>query len=222
MDASAQRTKLRIALALAFAGLSGACGSLEGLVPGAPDARTSVGAAAHSAPATNADKIVVLPMTAEDLDCPAVEVEDGAATARIGGPENSAVQHQFDLVDTARECQPAGNQFSLKVGVTGRLLIGPAGSPGTYSTNVKVLVRREVDQKTAFEKSYRVEANTGSAYEAPFRLVTELIMLPMYRPQLNDDYSIFVGFDNGRNVALERPRHRRKPQQAKAAAPAAQ
>ncbi len=222
MNASARRANPRIALALAVAGLSSGCGSLEGLIPGAPDSRTSAGVAAHSAPATNADKIVVLPMSAEDLDCPTVEVEDGAATARVGGPDNLSVRYQFDLVDTARECQPAGNQFSLKVGVTGRLLVGPAGSPGTYSTNLKVLVRREIDQKTAFEKSYRVEANTGSAYEAPFRLVTELIMLPMYRAQLNSDYSIFVGFDNGRNVALERPRHRRKPQQAKAAAPAAQ
>ena len=66
-------------------------------------------------PATGADKIVVLPMTAEDvLECPVVEIEDGAATARVGGPENSAVRYQFDLVDTARECQPRGDQFSLE------------------------------------------------------------------------------------------------------------
>jgi hypothetical protein len=38
---------------------------------------------------------------------------------------------------------------------------------------------------------------------------------------LNDDYSIFVGFDNGRNVALERPRHHQKPKQKQAAAAAA-
>jgi hypothetical protein len=173
-------------------------------------------------PGDTANKMVVVPMTAEDLECPVVEVEDGAATSRVGGPENSAVRYQFDLVDTARECQPHGDQFSLKIGVSGRLLIGPAGAPGAYSTNVKVLVRREVDQKTVFEKTYHVEANTSGAVQAPFRVVTEPLMLPMARPQLNDDYSIFVGFDNGHNVALERPRHHRKPNQKDAAAAAPQ
>ena len=90
------------------------------------------------------------------------------------------------------------------------MLIGPAGSPGAYSADVKVLVRREVDQKTAFEKTYKVEANTGGAAQAPFQIVTEPILLPLTRAKLNDDYSIFVGFDNGHNAAIERPRG--KPQ----------
>jgi hypothetical protein len=85
-----------------------------------------------------------------------------------------------------------------------------------------VLVRREVDQKTVFEKTYRAEGNTGGGVQAPFRVVTELIMLPLTRAQLNDDYSIFVGFDNGKNVAQERPRHHRKPQQKEASGPAQQ
>jgi hypothetical protein len=220
MKACALGFNLRIGLALALAGLLGACNTVDSIIP--QSSRTQSGIEAHVTPETAADKIVVLPMTAEDLDCPVVEVEDGAATARVGGPENPAVRYQFDLVDTARECQPLGGQFSLKVGVSGRLLIGPAGSPGAYSTNLKVLVRREIDQKTIFEKTYRVEANTAGGVQAPFRMVTEPIVLPMTRPALNDDYSIFVGFDNGRNVALERPHHHRKPKQNEASAPATQ
>jgi hypothetical protein len=220
MYARALVLNLRIALWPVLAGLLGACGTVESIIP--QSARTQSGVEAHVNPGTSADKIVVLPMSADDLECPVVEIEDGAATARVGGPENTAVRYQFDLVDTARECQPRGDQFSLKVGVAGRLLIGPAGSPGAYSTNVKVLVRREVDQKTVFEKTYRVEANTAGGVQAPFRLVTELVMLPLTRAQLNDDYSIFVGFDNGRNVAIERPRHHHKPQQKEAASPAPQ
>jgi len=209
----------RIGVAVILGGLLAACGAIDSIIPSS--SRTQAGVEAHMNAGTSADKIVVLPMSAEDLECPVVEVEDGAATARVGGPENSAVRYQFDLVDTARECQPQGQQFSLKVGVSGLLLIGPAGSPGAYSTNVKVLVRREVDQKTIFEKTYRVEADTAGGVQAPFRTVTEPIILPFTRTDLNDDYSIFVGFDNGRNVALERPRHHQKPKQKEAAAAAA-
>ena len=220
MYARALGLKLRIGVAAVLAGLLAACGTIESIVPNS--SRTQSGAETHVGPGTSADKIVVLPMRAEDLECPVVEVEDGAATARVGGPENSAVRYQFDLNDTARECQPRGDQFSLKVGVSGRLLIGPAGSPGAYSTNLKVLVRREVDQKNVFEKTYRVEANTAGADQAPFRVVTEPIMLPLTRAQLNDDYSIFVGFDTGRNVAMERPHQHRKPKQKESSAPAPQ
>jgi hypothetical protein len=211
----------RLCAALAFATLAGACSTMETIIPNSASQRAEAGVASHNAPESKSDKIVVLPLGAEDLECPVVEVEDGAATSRFGGPENSAVRYQFDVVDTARECEPQGNQFSLKVGVSGRLLIGPAGSPGPYSTVVKVLVRREVDEKTVFEKTYRVEANTAGGVQAPFHVVTEPILLPLTRADLNSDYSIFVGFDNGHNVAMERPRQHRKPKQ-KPAATAAQ
>jgi hypothetical protein len=207
----------RVAVALALVAACGACSSVDAILPSRGlDAQTIDGASSHSPPAKESDKIVRLPMNSEDLDCPEVEVEDGASTTRVGGPDNAAVRYQFDIVDTARECQPQGHEFSLKVGVSGRLLIGPAGSPGAYSTTLKVIVRREVDQKTAFEKTYKVEANTAGAVQAPYQIVTEPIVLPLTRPQLNNDYSIFVGFDTGRNVALERPRHRRKPRAAAA------
>jgi len=213
MHANALGLNLRIGLVAVLTGLLGACATVEAIIPVSHSAQSEAGVQSHMSPGTNADKIVVLPMSAEDLECPVVELQDGAATVRVGGAENSAVRYQFDLVDTARECQPRGDQFSLKVGVSGRLLIGPAGSPGAYSTNVKVIVRREVDQKTIFEKTYRAEANTAGGAEAPFRVVTEPIMLPFTRTKLNDDYSIFVGFENGRNVEIERPRHHRKPKQ---------
>ena len=220
MHASKLGLNFRIGLAVAMASLLGACNPVDSIVPKSP--RAVAGEASLQGPGTSADKIVVKPMTAEDLECPVVEIEDGAATERVGGPENSAVRYQFDLVDTARECQPRGDQFSLKVGVSGRLLIGPAGSPGAYSTNVKVLVRRDVDHKTIFEKTYRVEANTAGGVQTPFQVVTELIMLPLTRTKLNDDYSIFVGFDNGKNEAIERPSHHRKPKQKEASNPAPQ
>ncbi len=200
------RRKFRMVMALGLAGLGGACSAIESVVPAAFTQKTSQSD-------DSANKIVRLPMTSEDLDCPIVEVQDGGATARVGGPENSAVRYQFDIADTARECHPqGGNQFDVKVGVSGHLLIGPAGSPGAYSTTLRVVVRREVDKKDVFTKSYRIEANASGAAEAPYQLVTEPIVLPMTRPNLNLDYSILVGFDSGRVAQSTHPRHRRKAQ----------
>ena len=176
--------KLACAVGLA-AGVSG-CSTLESIIPTggtAPSnsASPKVFTGDHVTPETPADKVVVLPMTSLELDCPAVEVVDGAATQRFGGPANSEVRYQFDIGDTARECQPAGSNFTVKVGISGLLLIGPAGKPGAYSTNVKVRVKREVDQKYVFEKSYHVEANTNADTRAPFQVVTEPITLPFTR-----------------------------------------
>ena len=120
----------KMALAVAVAALCGACSNTETLIPSFTSVRTATGEANSHPTSDNAsDKIVALPMSAADLDCPVVEVEDGAATARFGGAENASVRYQFDIIDAARECQPQGSQFALKVGVSGRLLIGPAGTP---------------------------------------------------------------------------------------------
>jgi hypothetical protein len=169
MNASGQYRTLGIVLALGLAGLGSACNTMQTLIPGAYSSRTQAGVESHSGTTKESDKLVVLPLSAADLDCPIVEVEDGAAAVRVGGPANAEVRYQFDIGDTARECQPQGSNFSLKVGISGRLLI--------------------------------------------FQLVTDPILLPLTSKRLNDDYSIFIGFDNGHNAASERPRSHRKPAQ---------
>jgi hypothetical protein len=216
MNARGRYRTLRVALAIGLAGLGTACNTMQTLIPGAPSSRTQAGVESHSGPTRESDKVVTLPLSATDIDCPIVEVEDGAAATRVGGTSNAEVRYQFDIGDTARECQPQGTNFALKIGISGRLLIGPAGSPGTYSAVLKVLLRSEADQKTAFEKAYKIEVNTQGANQAPFQLVTDPILLPLTSKRLNDDYSIFVGFDNGHNAAIERPRGHRKPAQTSA------
>jgi hypothetical protein len=213
MNATVLYRNLRVVLALGLASLCSACNTMQTLIPGADSSRSQAGVESHSGTTKESDKAVVLPLSAADIDCPIVEVEDGAAATRVGGPSNAEVRYQFDIADTARECQPQGSNFALKIGISGHLLIGPAGSPGTFSANLKVLVRREADQQTAFEKTYKIEVNTQGAAQGPFQMVTDPILLPLTRKNLNDDYSIFVGFDNGHNAANERPRGHRKPAQ---------
>ena len=196
---------LSLALALSAAGLLGACSTLDSFMPGAHSVRDTV--PANDAKASESEKPVALPLTADELQCPPVEIDEGGAAARVGGPENATVRYQFAISQTARECAPVStSQFTLKVGVSGRLLIGPAGKPGAYSAPLRVTVHDENTKKDAFTKVYKVEASVPDAGDAPFNLVTEPIVLPMTRTELADDYTLTVGFDNGKAAASPAPK----------------
>ena len=210
---------LPLALALSAAGLLSACSTLDSFMPGAHPAPESVPVSDPKTP--NSEKVVALPLSADELQCPPIEIDEGGAAARVGGPENATVRYQFAISNTARECAPVStNQFTLKVGVSGRLLIGPAGKPGTYSAPLRVTVHDENAKKDAFTKVYKVEATVPDAGDAPFNLVTEPIVLPMTRTELADDYTLTVGFDNGKAAApAAKPQKPRKPRPVKTDAP---
>jgi hypothetical protein len=211
MSASAFAKNLRFALVLGAAGLCGACSSMENLIPSSFTASKPVAnASAKGQDVRESEKIVRLPLSSQDLDCPTVDIQDGAASLRVGGAENVSVRYQFDISQTARECAPQhDNNFSLTVGVSGHLLIGPAGTPGVYSAPLRVTVRREADQQPAYSKVYKLEADTAGAAETLFQFVSEPIVLPMTRTELADDYSIIIGFDNGPAAKVAPPPKRR-------------
>jgi hypothetical protein len=214
---------LPFALALSAAGLVGACSSFDGVYPTSWSPRQ--GAQQDKRDTPDSEKVVRLPLSAEELDCPPVEIDEGGAAARVGGPENASVRYQFAISQTARECAPiSNNQFTLKVGVSGRLLIGPAGKPGAYSAPLRVTVHDENAKKDAFTKVYKIEASVPDSGDAPFNLVTEPIVLPMTHTELADDYTLTVGFDNGKAATSSTPKtpkspKPRKPQPAKTDAP---
>ncbi len=163
-------------------------------------------------PAANpSEKLNVLPVASRDINCPPVDVADGGAALRVGGPDNPSVRYQFNIGDTARECDPAGpRQAAIKVGVAGEVVIGPAGSAGTYTAPLKISVTRQSDNKEVFSKTYRVEATTDGINAGKFRIVSEPIMLPLNTLQLAEVYSISVGFEGGAARGSAPKHHRRR------------
>ena len=144
------------------------------------------------------DRLKVLPVAAQDINCPEVTVADGGAALRVGGPENSSVRYQFNIEDTARQCDPAGaGQAGVKIGVAGQVVIGPAGQAGTFSAPLKITVTRLTDNTSIFSQTYRAEATTDGVKGGQFRIVTDPVNLPMPTLQLADLYSITVGFEGG-------------------------
>ncbi|MGD0721370.1 MAG: hypothetical protein ABR970_10050 [Roseiarcus sp.] len=193
---------MRLAFVAGLAGLTASCSSLGSLDP----ANLISAGAATQAPAT-----AVGAAQPADIDCPVIEVQDGTAYVRVGGQANDTVRYQFDITNTARECHVLGAQFAIKVGVAGHLLIGPAGQPGAYATQLRIVMRRDADQKPEFSKLYKIEADTAGASQAPFQFVSEPIMLPYTHPQADQDYTILVGFDAGHAPEAPKPHRKNKP-----------
>ena len=146
-----------------------------------------------------AEKLVVLPPSSADIVCPIVEIREGGAALRNGGPSNESVRTQFQVDNTARECDPGASpsQITVKIGIQGKLLIGPAGSPGTYGADLRVAIRHDADQKIVVAKTYHVSATSNAGGEGPFEIVTELLPLNVDGYDVANQYSIFVGFGAG-------------------------
>jgi len=139
-----------------------------------------------------------------DVECPSVEVRTGATTLMIGSkpgegePTALDLRYQASMVRTARECQVNAGIMNMKVGVEGRVITGPAGSPGTIDLPLRIAVVHEgVNPKTIVSKFARVQVTVANAADrVPFTHVDSDISFPMPQPIANiDSYVVYVGFD---------------------------
>ncbi|MFN3889146.1 MAG: hypothetical protein ACK4MV_02025 [Beijerinckiaceae bacterium] len=218
--APASRGGAAVALLLALSGCGGGSyvGSLFGSSSSSSSAASSqtASAAQQDDAASGPPKSAVLPLFGTgptELACPYVDVRDGAAAHRVyaGQPSNATVRYQFSMGDIARECRVAGDQLILKVGVEGRVLLGPAGSPGSFTVPVSIAVRDEATEKFILNRNYRVAANipAGSSGTA-FAVVSEEISVPYKGLEANEHYQVFVGFEGASAANAPQAARRRR------------
>ncbi len=133
--------------------------------------------------------------------CPQVVVLEGTAASQAyaGTPPSSAnLRYQYALDDTARECTLEGDQLAIKIGVAGKVLLGPAGSPGAFSVPVRMAVLRERDNLPIVSKLYRAAVTVAAGQTgADFTIVSEPLRVPFIQDRAEDDYTIKVGLDEG-------------------------
>ena len=140
-----------------------------------------------------------------DVECPGVAVRTGAATLAIGKtpgdlqPSALDLKYQGTIIRTARECHVNAGVMTIKVGIEGRVITGPAGGPGTVEVPLRMAVVQEgVEPKTIASKLAIVPvtiAETGGG-RATFTHVETDIAFPLpIRPSDIDAYVIYVGFD---------------------------
>jgi hypothetical protein len=170
--------------------------------PSLPSWFTSSGSNANASAAAPNTSGAPMPL---DFECPPVQVRTGASTlsasATPGEPTATSLRYQVSIGATARECRvgPTPNTVTLKVGMQGRVIIGPEGSA---VTNIDVpvrfaVVRELVDTKLIATKLDRVHVTIppeggGSVL---FTHVTEGLEFPIPRGNDLENYIIYIGFD---------------------------
>jgi hypothetical protein len=153
--------------------------------------------------------------TPADIDCPPVQVREGAGTysqnaSSDADPSALSVRAQATFGQNARECHVNSGILTIKVGVQGRVILGPAGAPGDFVVPLRyALVQEGIQPKTIWTKFYAVPTSLppGST-NVQFTHVMEDIAVPLPKSSELDAYVIYIGFDpNG----LETPKAKPKP-----------
>jgi hypothetical protein len=136
---------------------------------------------------------------AADIECPGVDIRTGAATLTLPpGGDAMALRYQGTISEMARACQIVGSNMIMKVGVQGRIILGPAGGPGKIELPMRFAVVHEgPEPKTVTTKFYKVPVTIPEGQtNVPFTQVDDAIAFPMPASTADlDFYIVYVGFD---------------------------
>jgi len=208
-----RRTGTGTAALLSLALALGGCGTSSNLF-----SSSSLDVFRTSSKATTGDDANVADT---DVECPGVQVRTGAATLMIGTKPGDAepsaldLRYQGTIIRTARECHVNAGTMTMKVGIEGRVITGPAGGPGTVDVPIRIAVVQEgANAKTIVSKLTHVPVNVISSIDRViFTHVDPEIAFPMPQPLgLIDSYVVYVGFDSTAAVPeKKKPPAKRQP-----------
>jgi putative transposon-encoded protein len=134
-------------------------------------------------------------------DCPNVDVRNGAGALTMSGkpPADAStdVRYQLNITQVARQCSSSGGNLVMKVGVQGRIIVGPIGGSGQVDIPLRYAVVREgVTPKTIATKFKRVPADVPSGQSnVGFSDVEESLSFPIPSRAELPAYMVYVGFD---------------------------
>jgi hypothetical protein len=135
-----------------------------------------------------------------ELTCPPVSIRAGASTYAVGLPGKEAtatdLRYQATIVRTARDCNLNGGMITARIGIQGRVIVGPAGAPATVEIPVRVaVVQGGINEKTIFTKAYRTTVTVSEDGTNPYSLVAEDIVYSAPSADVGDSYIFYIGFD---------------------------
>jgi len=156
-----------------------------------------------------------------NVNCPALEIREGASTLSVGPRGENAtmsLKYQGSFIRVARECAVAGGSLTIRIGVQGRVIIGPAGGPGQIDVPLRIAVVQEKPGGSVpvFTKLIRIPVTIPAQGDATFSQIEEGVSFPMPTPVTAlDDYIAYVGFDplaaEAEDNAKARPRSKSRP-----------
>jgi hypothetical protein len=158
-----------------------------------------------------------------DFDCPTIDYRQGAATLTVNDStkgDNAALdlKYQASFVKTARECDVHGDMVTIRVGVQGRVVVGPAGGPGTVTVPLRyALVREGVEPRTIWTKLFAIPVTVSmSQLNVPFIHIEEEMTVPIPSPSELAAYVVYIGFDPDGLKPAEKPKPAARPRAARA------
>ncbi|MGO9701523.1 MAG: hypothetical protein ACLPX7_19915 [Xanthobacteraceae bacterium] len=213
-----------IAGALIFALLAGACSGGGG--PGIPGAAPAGGGNGFSGTGSLYDVFAgssakgaqTVAGAQPDVNCPPVEVRQGASTLTIGSNGNQsamAVRYQGEFSREARDCAVVSGNMVMRIGIQGRVILGPAGGPGQVEVPLRIAVVQETPggARPITTKFIRIPVTVASNDSNPvFTHVEEGVTFPVPTPTSSlDDYIAYVGFDPFTAQAQDKPKEKLAP-----------
>lgn len=128
-------------------------------------------------------------------ECPPIRVRLGSeamfyyGSGRTG--DAKSLQYQGVIDESSRNCVVSNGQITVNMGVTGRILLGPAGTQKSVNAPIRFAVER--DGQAVFSEKYTIpvaiapENNSGE-----FVKVVENVAIPYLG---GEKITIWVGFD---------------------------
>jgi len=139
-----------------------------------------------------------------NVDCPLIDIRQGAGTLTIpppppdGSNDAMSLKYQGTFVRAARDCKVVAGQLVMKIGVQGRVIVGPAGGPGPVEVPLRLAV---VDQapagfKTVLTKLIIIPVTvTSDDSGALFTHIEDNFAFPLPSSAELDNYIVYIGFD---------------------------
>src|SRR5437763_10759352 len=108
------------------------------------------------------------------------------------------MRYHLSFRQTARECSVQGGVMSMKVGVEGRVILGPMGGPGVVDVPLRYAVVQEgVQPKTVITRFKRLPVSiAGDQTHVQFIDIEEGLTFPLPERSVLDAYVVYVGFDD--------------------------
>jgi len=132
--------------------------------------------------------------------CPRVEVRGGTEAMPFykkgheGDP--AYITYQASMGKTARECHNSGDSYSIKIGISGRVVAGPQGGAGSIIVPVRVAIAQQFGP-VAYSELFKIPVNLAAPdFSSDFAQVVDQVALQIPPDQHN--YIIYVGFDDGK------------------------
>lgn len=136
-----------------------------------------------------------LALPAIATECPPIKVREGGEAlfkyANNSKPNPRELNWQAVIDKQSRNCIVSNGKISVKMGVVGRVLLGPAGSIDAADLPIRFAIER--DGTAVFSEKYQVPVQiAGGAQYADFVKVVENVDIPYLG---GETITIWVGFD---------------------------